>query len=301
VPALNHALFKISGLVCWVKIPAAIAHLGESGQNSFIESERRAVSTQDISLLSGENVVVVYRLIEELCERGNDPRAWREYLVAELHRIFAAQLVISYLTKFELDHGNIAPKTLFYVEKGGNAAWRDYLARGDMLGDPISPFIQERFGTDFTFARHEFVDDETWHASDHFKNVLIPSNWDQAMYSNVGIIRPGVVDGIGVAKRLGEPAFTSRDVAMLRLIHQELARLWRKHDPLDAHTLPPRQREVLEGIRRGESRKMIAEKMGVSDHTVHSYEKALFDRAKVTSRMELLAILSKLVRPVLMP
>jgi DNA-binding NarL/FixJ family response regulator len=58
---------------------------------------------------------------------------------------------------------------------------------------------------------------------------------------------------------------------------------------------------VLEGIRRGESRKTIAEKMGVSDHTVHSYEKALFERAKVSSRLELQAMLNKLVRPVLMP
>jgi DNA-binding CsgD family transcriptional regulator len=41
--------------------------------------------------------------------------------------------------------------------------------------------------------------------------------------------------------------------------------------------------------------------MGVTDHTVHAYEKALFDRAKVSSRLELLAMLAKLVRPTLMP
>jgi DNA-binding CsgD family transcriptional regulator len=259
------------------------------------------VSTQDISLLSAQDVVVAYRLIEQLCERGNNATAWREYLTSELCRIFSAQMAVSYLMSFALDPSNIAPKTLAYVETGNNVFWQSYLAKGDLTSDPVTPFIMERFGTDFTCPRQEWIDDETWHKSDYFRTVVTPSNWDHPIYSQVGIIRPSVVDGLSVARRLGGEPYTPKDVAMLRLIHQELARLWRKHDPLDAHTLPPRQREVLEGIRRGESRKTIADKMGVSDHTVHSYEKALFDRAKVTSRMELLAMLGKLVRPVLMP
>jgi DNA-binding CsgD family transcriptional regulator len=159
----------------------------------------------------------------------------------------------------------------------------------------------ERFGTDFTCARWEWITDEQWYGSPFYKDVLIPSDWDHVIYSQVGIIRPGVVDGIGVARKIGDPRYTPRDVALLRLIHQELARRWRKHDPLDSHTLPPRQREVLEGIRRGESRKTIADKMAVSDHTVHSYEKTLFDRAKVSTRQELQALLAKLNRPALMP
>jgi DNA-binding CsgD family transcriptional regulator len=258
-------------------------------------------STQDISLLRSEDVVIVYRLIEQLCERGNDARLWREHLLGELRRIFSAHIAMSYLMSFSLDPANIAPKTLINLEQGGNPFWLDFVARGDFTANPISPFIMERFGTDFTCAREEWVDDQTWRASPFYENVVKPSNWEHMINSQVGIIRPGVVDGIGICRRIGDPPYTPKDVAMLRLIHQELARLWRKHDPLDAHTLPPRQREVLEGIRRGESRKTIADKMGVSDHTVHSYEKALFDRAKVTSRMELLAMLSKLVRPVLMP
>jgi DNA-binding CsgD family transcriptional regulator len=257
--------------------------------------------TSDLSLLSSQDVVVVYRLIEQLCERGNDVRAWREYFLTELCRIFDAQLGISYLMNFSLDPGNVAPKTLVYIEIGSNAFWKSWLAKGDFTPNPATPFIMERFGTDFTCTHNEWFDDEHWHNSEFFRNVARPSDWDYSIYSQVGITRPGVVDGIGVARRLGGPPYTPKEVAMLRLIHQELARLWRKHDPLDAHTIPPRQREVLEGIRRGESRKTIAEKMGVSDHTVHSYEKALFDRAKVTSRMELLAMLGKLIRPVLMP
>jgi DNA-binding CsgD family transcriptional regulator len=259
------------------------------------------VYTQDISLLSGEDVVVVYRLIEQLCERGGDARVWREHLVTELRAIFASQMAISYLMSFSLNPADIAPKVLIYIDQGSNQFWQDYMARGDLTGDPMTPHIMERFGTDFTSPRQEWLSDEEWYGSKHFNEVVKPSNWDHPIVSQVGIIRPGVMDGLSVARQFGGPPFTPKDVAMLRLIHQELARLWRKYDPLDAHTLPARQREVLEGIRRGESRKVIAEKMGVSNHTVHSYEKALFERARVTSRQELQAVLSKLVRPVLMP
>jgi DNA-binding NarL/FixJ family response regulator len=109
------------------------------------------------------------------------------------------------------------------------------------------------------------------------------------------------VDGIGISRPVGAPMFSPREVALLHFIHQELARLWRKHDPLDTHVLPPRQREVLQGIRRGEARKTIARRMGISSHTVHAYEKALFERANVKGRLELQAMLSKLVRPPLLP
>jgi len=274
---------------------------GSRGADPGISRENSLVPTQDISLLSAEDVVVVYRLIEQLCERGSDARSWRTHLLSELRRIFSSQIAMSYLMSFSLDPANITPKTLINMEQGSNPFWLDFVARGDFTANPITPFIMERFGTDFTCAREEWVDERTWYASPFFEAVVKPSNWEHMINSQVGIIRPGVVDGIGICRKLGEAQYSPRDVAMLRLIHQELARLWRKHDPLDAHTLPPRQREVLEGIRRGESRKTIAESMGVSDHTVHTYEKALFDRAKVTSRAELMAMLSKLVRPVLMP
>jgi len=86
---------------------------------------------------------------------------------------------------------------------------------------------------------------------------------------------------------------------MPALIHQELARLWRKYDPLDAHTLPPRQREVLRNPAGG--RKTIAGKHGRERPHGHTYERALFERAKVTSRAELMGDGEQLVRPGVMP
>jgi DNA-binding NarL/FixJ family response regulator len=109
------------------------------------------------------------------------------------------------------------------------------------------------------------------------------------------------VNGLDFMRAVGKPPFTQREANLLHHAHGELARLWRRPDPLAIHLLPDRQREVLDKIRAGKSRKAIAVEMDVSDHTIHSYEKALFDRAGVGSRGELLASLSRVIRPNLLP
>jgi DNA-binding CsgD family transcriptional regulator len=158
-----------------------------------------------------------------------------------------------------------------------------------------------RIGTDFTATRQELVDDEAWNASPFPAAVAHPSGWDQMMVSQAFLSPPGFVNGLDFLRAVGKPPFTQREVNILHHAHCELARLWRRPDPLGVHTLPPRQREVLDGIKRGESRKQIAGKMGVADNTVHSYEKLLFDRAGVSSRGELLAAMSAVIRPNLLP
>ena len=53
--------------------------------------------------------------------------------------------------------------------------------------------------------------------------------------------------------------------------------------------LPPRQLQVLNYLRRGESEKQIARHLSLSPHTVHVYIKALYRRFDVSSLGELLA------------
>ena len=212
-----------------------------------------------------------------------------------------AQISVSYLMRLSLDPNDIGPKTLVYLERGLNEVWKQYMAKGDVTRDPVTPHIMQRFGTNFTARRVEFVDDATWYASDYFNQVLVPSDMGDIIYSQVAVTDPSVVDGLSLARRIGGRDFTAREVALVRFLHQELARLWNREDPVGTHVLPARQREVLDGIRRGESRKAIAERMNLSEHTVHTYEKALFERAGVKSRGELIAGLAKVLRPNLLP
>lgn len=57
---------------------------------------------------------------------------------------------------------------------------------------------------------------------------------------------------------------------------------------LDSH-LPPRVRQTLEHLLRGDGEKQIAVKLGLSRHTVHVYIKTLHKHYNVCSRSELLA------------
>ncbi len=53
--------------------------------------------------------------------------------------------------------------------------------------------------------------------------------------------------------------------------------------------MSPRMRQTLEGLLCGESEKQIAYRMGISQHTVHFYVKALYKLYGVNSRGELLS------------
>ena len=53
--------------------------------------------------------------------------------------------------------------------------------------------------------------------------------------------------------------------------------------------LPPRVRQTLEELLAGDQEKEIANRMGVSRHTVHVYVKQLYRKFNVSSRGELLA------------
>ena len=57
----------------------------------------------------------------------------------------------------------------------------------------------------------------------------------------------------------------------------------------DAPALPPSLRRTLDRLLLGESEKQIAEKLGISRHTVHGYIKQLYARLGVHSRAELMA------------
>ena len=91
-----------------------------------------------------------------------------------------------------------------------------------------------------------------------------------------------------------DAAFAARDVALLRLFHEELARLVGtvladgEADP--AAGLPARLRQTLEALLEGDGEKQVAARLGISRHTVHEYVAELYHRFDVHTRAELLAL-----------
>jgi DNA-binding CsgD family transcriptional regulator len=98
---------------------------------------------------------------------------------------------------------------------------------------------------------------------------------------------------LGAHRAWGDEPFTHAQHRLVRILHLELGRLWRRdalrraQDPSAA--LPPRLMQTLDELLTGKSEKEIAQKLGLSRHTVHNYVKALHQRFGVSSRGELLA------------
>ena len=56
------------------------------------------------------------------------------------------------------------------------------------------------------------------------------------------------------------------------------------------HTLTPREREVLTMLADGLGNKAIAARLGISDHTVKAHVGAIFDKLRVSTRAEAVAL-----------
>lgn len=63
----------------------------------------------------------------------------------------------------------------------------------------------------------------------------------------------------------------------------------RSEDPLAGVHLTPRMRQILDRLLAGDGEKQIAQTLGISTHTVHTYVKRLHKTLGVSSRGELLA------------
>ena len=255
----------------------------------------------NVQLLTPTDVQQIYRLIHELCEMGNDAYGWRGHLYSVVMPMIDAHVGAAYVMRYPVDDSDIWPRMPLAMHVGASENWQKFVEQGDLTAHPANNGVMARIGTDFTCPRQELVDDQTWNASPFRATVANPAGWDQTLISQTMLSPPGYVNGLDFMRATGKPPFTPREVNIVHYLHAELARLWRRPDPLGIHELPDRQREVLDGIRRGESRKAIAEKMAVSEHTVHTYEKAVFARAEVNSRGELLAWLAKRVQTYLLP
>lgn len=99
--------------------------------------------------------------------------------------------------------------------------------------------------------------------------------------------------GIGIWRVAGARGFDQAEARIARILLDELPWLHLGDVP-DARTsgvdsLYPRQREVLDLLCRGWSRKRISERLGVSINTVHGYVKAVFKHFGVHSQAELIS------------
>jgi DNA-binding CsgD family transcriptional regulator len=155
-----------------------------------------------------------------------------------------------------------------------------------ILGPVVDACQREAYTT---FLRSDLVPDATWEK--------IGKEWRETGYdANIVAVYPlkqGVYSGVGFHRRMGKPDFGDRERAIVHVIFGQVDWLHREGSNLGAGRLAlqlsPRQRQVLIYLLGGDSRKEIARKLQLSEHTVGDYLKQIYKQFSVNSRSALLA------------
>jgi DNA-binding CsgD family transcriptional regulator len=138
-----------------------------------------------------------------------------------------------------------------------------------------------------TMRRADVIDAPTWYRSAHVQEYRRSGGVDDFIYAGRWL-RAKRMRGLSLHRPWGDRPFRPHDVAMVDAFTRES--LWLNEPRKDlAEGLSPRLAQVLGGLKRGLSEKLLADELGLSPHTVHQYVKMLYRRLAVTSRGELLA------------
>lgn len=227
----------------------------------------------------------VFRLIAEIRRVGDEPNDWRPFMVKELIRLFNAELVVSseiYVTPTS-DTGVWEVCDIGWGAGADGQTWR--IESTTRETDPAVFDVMIRDSKPSVDHRVPITPTKPMHEGTTFilSNQLLP--------------HLSAIDQLGIHRGGGVDMFTPSHHRLLRLLHVELGRFWRK-DVLRAtsdptRSLAPRLKQTLELLVQGNSEKQIAFQLKISPHTVHNYVKALHQRFNVSSRGELIAAANK--------
>lgn len=204
--------------------------------------------------------------------------------------------------------------------------WRDERQRHMILSSLDDPAARNPFAVALleraappitTFSRRELIDDNRWYSSRYFTLYRERAGLDdQAISLWTDLPRPGWVGAISVNRDASDPPFDTGGLALLELLHVQLApRLLRRdadsvhvqplHNGAAPHTPDPgegpngrsrpagsgltaAQRRVLPYLLQGHKEDKIAEMLCRSRHTVHDHAMAIYREYGVHNRVELM-------------
>ncbi|HEV8607501.1 MAG TPA: LuxR C-terminal-related transcriptional regulator [Tepidisphaeraceae bacterium] len=228
------------------------------------------------------DVRAIFRLVGELRELGADPNAWRPHMVQRLLRIVHAQVVVSSEVHFR---NNPSRGTMQVVDVGwacneDGKTWQIQVERDDEQPE------------NYWLASGQKQEDS---------QERVPVKPARKVYggrcfllSQFHLPHVSAVDQLGLHRAWGDEPFSKCEHKLVRVLHVELGRLWKRDVLNDAKNpatdLPPRLSQTLAALLEGCSEKQIAIKLELSRHTIHNYVKALHQRLGVSSRGELLAL-----------
>jgi DNA-binding CsgD family transcriptional regulator len=144
-----------------------------------------------------------------------------------------------------------------------------------------------------TAAREQLADEASYHASPFYSEFRRELDCDDYVVSIRVIDLPQRPEAIVVDQPHGAIPFGPREIALIKLLHDEIAPLvgvrLTTEDHLSRDGLSKRLRETLSLLLEGYSEKQVASELGLGNRTVHDYMTMLYQHFRVSSRAELLA------------
>jgi len=255
--------------------------------------------------LSLDDVSAVIRLVREVCDRWDDPQAWREHLLRGACALMNANVGMM-LTEH---HGKmyhfgrlsvtsvvgLEQRKKLLVEPGiQRMEDRDYQDVTENYMPGLSrlydTFVRQSW---VTVRRQDMVDDQTYYAAPHYRDFRKQLDCDDYVVSIRMVDLPRRPEGIQVDRPHGAERFGMREVAILKLLHDEIAPLVGVRLATEEHLcrdgLSKRLRQTLELLLEGRSEKEVAREMELSGKTVHEYVGMIYKHFRVSSRAELMA------------
>lgn len=260
------------------------------------------VDEMDVSL---DDVSRVLRLVREVCDRWDDPQAWREHLLDGVCSLLDAKVGMM-LTEHEgrrYHFGRLTVTSVVGVARHmrtlvqpavSQMQDRDYQDVSDKFMPGITRLYEDFLRQGWvTTPRSGMTNEVAYHAAPYYLNFRKLLDCDDYIVSIRMVDAPRRPEGITIDRAHGERAFGPREVAVLKLLHDEIGPLvglrLATEDHLCRDGLSKRLRETLSLLLQGLSEKQVAGQLDLSVRTVHEYVGMLYKHFHVSSRGELLA------------
>jgi DNA-binding CsgD family transcriptional regulator len=256
--------------------------------------------------LSLDEISGVIRIVREVCDRWDDPRAWRSRLLEGACALLQGNVATMFAvgTAAPGQFGAVRPIAIFGMPEPEQRALvhtaADTISHRDMqeIDQNFLPG-QTKFFEDFrehgsvTAAREQLTDVESYHASPGYQNLRRGADCDDYVWSMRFVDLPRRIEMFGVDRPHGAPRFGPREVMLLKLLHDEIAPLIGVRLATEEHFcrdgLSKRLRETLSELLEGKSEKEVAAALKLRPRTVHEYITSIYRHFDVSSRAELMA------------
>jgi DNA-binding CsgD family transcriptional regulator len=256
----------------------------------------------DVSL---DEVSGVIRLVREVCDLWDDPAAWRQCLLEGACRLLNGHVGLM-MADYQPERGWFGRLTVTAavgVPASMRSVVQSAIAHIDQrqfedISENVVPGMMTLYGEAerqgwVTAARCDLSDEATYHASPWYQNFFKQLDCDDYVVSIRDVDVPHRPEAITVDRPHVAPPFGPREVALLKLLHDEIAPLvgvrLATEEHLSRDGLSRRLRETLTLLLDGQSEKQVASALNLGTRTVHDYVTRLYEHFRVSSRAELLA------------